>query len=105
MLDWSRNMNRIKSLSALLVNHAADILAETNSGLSGAEIVRALSAYAIDYNIYIPHPTHSLQAVNKRTALSRKPYGIARRSNVMELFVTFVIIHLQKCTILPRVKN
>jgi hypothetical protein len=63
-------MTDTPKLSALFVNHAADILAETNSGLSGNEIVRALSAYAIDFNVDIPHPTYPFQAPNKRTALS-----------------------------------
>jgi len=63
-------MSGTQNLSALFVNHAADILAETNSGLSGNEIVRALSAYAIDFNVDIPHPAYPFQAPNKRTALS-----------------------------------
>lgn len=63
-------MTDTPKLSALFVNHAADILAETNSGLSGNEIVRALSAYAIDFNVDIPHPTYPFQSPNKRTALS-----------------------------------
>ena len=58
------------NLSALFVNHAADILAETNNGLSCAEIVRVLSAYAIDYNVDIPHPTYPFQSPNKCTALA-----------------------------------
>src|SRR6266853_979525 len=44
------------TLSALFVNHAADVLAETSHGLTGSEIVRALSGYAIDLNVTIPHP-------------------------------------------------
>jgi hypothetical protein len=59
------------SLSALFVNHAADVLADTSSGLSGAEIVRALGAYAIDFNVTIPHPASPFDAPNKRTALSQ----------------------------------
>jgi hypothetical protein len=59
------------SLSALFVNHAADILAETSDGLSGSEIVRALGAYAIDFNVAIPHPASPFEAPNKRTALSQ----------------------------------
>lgn len=64
-------MTENQRLSALFVNHAADVLAETNSGLSGNEIVRALSAYAIDYNVDIPHPIYPFDAPNKRTALSQ----------------------------------
>jgi hypothetical protein len=58
-------------LSALFVNHAADVLAETTFGLSGSEIIRALGAYAIDYNVTIPHPGIPFDAPNKRTALSQ----------------------------------
>ncbi|HET6145572.1 MAG TPA: hypothetical protein VFE02_18865 [Candidatus Acidoferrales bacterium] len=59
------------SLSALFVNHAADVLAATSEGLTGAEIVRALGAYAIDFNVEIPHPASPFDAPNKRTALSQ----------------------------------
>jgi hypothetical protein len=57
------------TLSALFVSHASDILAETNLGLSGPEIVRALGAFSIEFNVTIPHPTYPFEAPNKRTAL------------------------------------
>lgn len=60
-----------QKLSTLFVNHAADVIAETNRGLSGNEIVRALSAYAVEYNVDIPHPSYPFDAPNKRTALSQ----------------------------------
>jgi hypothetical protein len=53
------------------VNHAADILGDTERGLTGTEITRTLGAYAVDYNVDIPYPAYPFQAVNKRTALSR----------------------------------
>ena len=59
------------ALSALFVNHAADVLAETSHGLTGPEIVRTLGAYAIDLNVTIPHPTYPFEAPNKRTALAQ----------------------------------
>ena len=58
-----------QDLSAIFVQHAADILADTNSGLSGAVIVRATGAYALEYDVTIPHPTYPFEAGNKRTAL------------------------------------
>jgi hypothetical protein len=58
-----------QELPAIFVQHAADILADTNSGLSGAIIVRATSAYALEYDVSIPHPTYPFEAGNKRTAL------------------------------------
>lgn len=60
---------RDQDLSAIFVQHAADILADTNSGLSGAVIVRATGAYALEYDVMIPHPTYPFEAGNKRTAL------------------------------------
>lgn len=64
-----------QTIPALFVNHAADILGDTERGLTGTEIVRALGAYALDYNVDIPHPTYPFQAsnkaFNKRTALSK----------------------------------
>ncbi|HVB35092.1 MAG TPA: hypothetical protein VNJ52_12070 [Patescibacteria group bacterium] len=62
---------RRPALSARFVNEAADVLAETNHGLSGAEIARALGAYASEFNVTIPHPTYPFDAPNKRTALSQ----------------------------------
>lgn len=58
-------------LSALFINHAADVLGDTTSGLSGTEIVRALGAYAIEFDVAIPHPAYPFDAPNKRTALSQ----------------------------------
>lgn len=58
-----------QDISAVFVQHAAEILADTNSGLSGAVIVRATCAYALEYGVTIPHPTYPFEAGNKRTAL------------------------------------
>ncbi len=58
-------------LSALFVNHAADILAETNLGLTGPEIVRTCGAFAIEFNVQIPHSAYPFDAPNKRTALAQ----------------------------------
>lgn len=58
------------TIPAVFVNHAADILGDTDKGLTGAEIARALSAYAVDFNVDIPYPTYPFHGTNKRTALS-----------------------------------
>jgi hypothetical protein len=58
-----------QDLPAIFVQHAADVLADTNAGLSGAVIVRATGAYALEYDVSIPHPTYPFEASNKRTAL------------------------------------
>ena len=49
----------------------ADVLADTNNGLSGTEIVRELGAYAIEFNVNIPRPQYPFDAPNKRTALAQ----------------------------------
>jgi hypothetical protein len=58
-----------EDLPATFVQQAADILADTTSGISGAVVVRETAAYAVEYNVHLPHPKHPLKAVNKRTAL------------------------------------
>lgn len=56
-------------IPATFLQHASDILAETASELSGAEIVRATVAYAVEYDVRLPHPSYPFEAGNKRTAL------------------------------------
>lgn len=52
------------------LQYASDILADTSSGLSGPVIVRATSAFAVEYGIDdLPHATYPFDAPNKRTAL------------------------------------
>jgi len=56
-------------LSAQFVSYAADILADTDLGLSGSQIVRATVAYAVEYGVTVPHPVYPFVAQNKRIAL------------------------------------
>ena len=58
-----------EKIPATFIQYAADILADTNSGLSGTNIVRATAAYAVEYDVYIPHASYPFDAPNKRTAL------------------------------------
>jgi hypothetical protein len=53
------------------INHAADILGETNSGLSGSKIAEYCLAYAIEFNVEIPYSNYPFPGhlPNKRTAL------------------------------------
>ena len=53
------------------INHAADILGETNSGLSGSKIAEYCLAHAIEFNVDIPYPNYPFpkDLPNKRTAL------------------------------------
>ena len=56
-------------IPATFVQYATDILADTNKGLSGSNIVRATAAYAVEYDVLVPHATYPFEAPNKRTAL------------------------------------
>jgi len=58
-----------QDLPAIFVQHAAETLADTNTGLSGSVIVQATRAYALEYDVAIPHATYPFHAGNKRTAL------------------------------------
>ena len=58
-----------QELPATFIQFASDILADTNKGLSGGTIVRVCSAYAVEYDVNIPHPSYPFDAQNKRTAL------------------------------------
>ncbi len=58
------------SLSAVFVDHAAGVLGDTNQGLTGAEIVRHCTAFALEWNVTIPHARYAFEAGNKRSALA-----------------------------------
>lgn len=58
-----------QAIPATFVQRAADVLADTNKGLSGQAIVRTTAAYADEYDVNLPHPTYPFEAFNKRTAL------------------------------------
>lgn len=54
--------------------HACDILADTNSGLTGSQIIKKCNSYAIDFNVTIPIISSDFGKFgtivpNKRTAL------------------------------------
>ncbi len=51
------------------IRFSADILGDTEHGLSGAKIVEATSAYAVEYSANIPHASTCFKAPNKRPAL------------------------------------
>jgi len=51
------------------LQHASSVLAETQHGLSGPEIVEICNAWAVDMNIETPHSVYPFTAYNKRTAL------------------------------------
>ncbi len=51
------------------LTHASDILGDTFVGLSGSNIVKAFTGYAVDYNVEILYSSSVAEAPNKRTAL------------------------------------
>lgn len=60
-----------KELPVVFVTHAAEILGDTDRGLSGSQIVRLTAAHAIDAGVDIPHSSYPFtkMGINKRTAL------------------------------------
>lgn len=58
----------LTEIPAIVVSHAADVLGETNQGLSGGEIVKVTAAYALDWDVQIPHPVYPLVQVSATSA-------------------------------------
>ena len=60
-------------IPAMFISYAADVLGETNYGLSGSKIAQYCSAYAVDFNVNIPYSQYPFPAGvgNKRTALGK----------------------------------
>lgn len=56
-------------LDDAFLSYASDILADTNSGLSGMKIVEYCNSYAIDFNRVTTYGGYPFDAPNKRTAL------------------------------------
>lgn len=51
------------------LSNAADVIAETNHGISGQKVVTYCNHFASKHNIRIPHAAYPFLAGNKRTAL------------------------------------
>ena len=56
-------------LPATFIAHAAEVLGDTNAGLSGSDIVKLMRAYGVEYGVNIPYAVYPNDAPNKRTAL------------------------------------
>jgi hypothetical protein len=56
-------------IPSVFLTHASDVLGDTDTGLSGSNIVKAFTGYAFDLNVDIPHSDYPFDAPNKRTAL------------------------------------
>ena len=46
------------------IRHAADVLGDTQSSLSGTKIIEATAAYAVQLNVDIPHTHMSIKIPN-----------------------------------------
>lgn len=58
-----------KKLDDSFLTRASDTLGETNTGLSGENIVKYCSAYSNDFNKRIPYDNYPFETKNKRTDL------------------------------------
>ena len=66
----------LKKIDNVFIQHASDIIADTNYGLTGSQIVKLCVQYAIDFNVDIPITSPDFGEFgkivpNKRTALCR----------------------------------
>lgn len=88
-----------KQMPETFIQYAADILADTNTGLSGSQIVKNCNGYAIDFGVDIPIVTADFGKFgsivpNKRTALKRnldafsgvQQFTIIKELSELELF-------------------
>lgn len=57
------------SIPSAFITYASNALGDTSDGLSGTEIVRYCTGYAVDFDVDIPHAEYPFGAPNKRTAL------------------------------------
>lgn len=64
-------------IPAPFLQYAADILADTQHGLSGPAIVKVTAAHAAEHDIRLRHPTYPFDAANKRTALFENLRGFS----------------------------
>ena len=71
-IAWINKKRKIKNkeISREFIIYAAAILADTNSGYSGSQIVKITSQFAIKYNVDLPHNTYPFGMCNKMTALA-----------------------------------
>lgn len=68
------------------LSKAADTLADTNSGLSGTQIVRVINGYGDRWGVKVPHPNYPWEAPNKRTALydSLRVFSASQQFTIIE---------------------
>jgi hypothetical protein len=69
-----------EDLPVMFVAHAADVLADTHAGLTGARIARLMRGFAARYGREIPHGIYPFAALNRRTALHENRVSSGWRS-------------------------
>ena len=84
-------------IDTAFIQHAADVLAETDTGLSGRQIVKYCNSYAVDFDVDIPIASPDFGKFgsivpNKRTAL----YKNLMAFNGKQQFVSFKKIRTHK---------
>ena len=62
-------INKLKKLDDSFIEYAGDILADTNYGLTGSQIIKLFNGYAMAFSKIIPYGRSASEAPNKRTAL------------------------------------
>lgn len=45
------------------VSHASDVLADTNLGLNGPQIVKVLAGHSVEWDVSIAHPSYPFDAL------------------------------------------
>ncbi|MBI3811239.1 MAG: hypothetical protein HY283_03405 [Nitrospirae bacterium] len=59
------------SIPSAFITHAANVLVDTPGGLSGREVVRYCTDYAVNFDVNIPHASYQFAPSNKSTALNK----------------------------------
>lgn len=58
-----------EKMPEMFIGYAAEVLGDTNSGLTGSKIVSETRQYAIKYDVNLPHTRYPSGVLNKRTIL------------------------------------
>ena len=90
-----------EQMSQAFVTYAAGILGDTSRGFSGSQIIEITAAYAVEFDIRLPHPGYpfSRPGINKRTALSENLMAFQSKDRykiIKEMCDHPTILELQK---------
>lgn len=69
----------------MFLAHAADVLGDTNTGLSGNNIAKVMRGYELELGVQVPHAHYPFDAPNKRTALleNLQPFSGAQQHRII----------------------